>query len=52
VRAERFDPAPDHLAGGAERVEIGRAVAGDARGQDLVLQGRGRQRRALQLFED
>src|SRR5258708_2639722 len=49
--AKRLDAGPDDLAGGAERVEIGRFVAVNARGQDLRLEDRGRQRSTLQRFD-
>src|SRR4029079_10557583 len=48
---ERLDAAPDDLAGCAERVEIARRVVVDARGEDLALEDRRRQRVALQRVD-
>ncbi len=48
--AERFDAGPHDLASGCQRVEVGRLVALDTRGQDLGLENRGDDRRALQAF--
>ena len=49
--AERLDAAPDDFAGGGQRVEIGGVVALDARREDLALEDRRRQRRALQVLD-
>ena len=49
--AERLDADPDDFAGRRDRVEIGRIVAVDPRRQDLGLEDRRRQRRALQLLD-
>ena len=49
--AERLDAAPDHFAGGGERIEIGRVVALDASGEDLGFEDRGGQRRALEVLD-
>src|SRR5205085_5282466 len=49
--AEWLDADPDDLARGAERVEIGRLVIVDARGEDFVFEDRRRERIALNRFE-
>ena len=49
--ANRLHADPDNFAGGCEGVEISRVVAVDPRGQDLRLQNRCGERRALQLFD-
>ena len=49
--AQWLDAHPDDLARRAERVEIGRLVVGDARGEDLALEDRRRHREALQRLD-
>ena len=49
--AERLDADPDDFAGRRDRVEIRRIVAVDPRRQDLGLEDRRGQRRALQLLD-
>ena len=49
--AERLDADPDDFAGRHDRVEIRRVVDVEARRQDLGLEDRRRQRRALQLLD-
>ena len=51
VLAERLDAAPHDLAGRGQRVEIGRLIALDARRQDLGLENRREERRALQVLD-
>ncbi len=50
--AERLHAGPDHFAGGHDSVEIAWIVEVEAGRQDLGFEDRGRQRRALQLFDD
>ena len=40
---------PHHLAGGAQRVEVGRLVLGQPGAEHVALEHRGQERRALQL---
>ena len=49
--AERAGADPHHLAGGAQRVEVGRPVAAQAGRQDVGLEHRRRDRRALEDAE-
>jgi hypothetical protein len=49
--AERLDADPDDLAGRGDGIEIGGIVAIDARGENLGLENRRRERRALELFD-
>ena len=51
MRADGAGADPDDLARGAQRVEVGRLVLGQAGGEDVALERRGDQRRALQLAE-
>ena len=51
VLPERFEPAPHDLARSRQRVEIRRLVALDARRQDLGLENRRDERRALQPLD-
>ena len=49
--AERFETAPDDLTCGGQRIEIARVVAFDPGRQDLGLEDRRRQRRALKRLD-
>ena len=49
--AERLDADPDDLARGHQRVEHRRLIVCDARRQDISLEDRGGERRALQLLD-
>jgi len=51
ARAQRLDADPGHLTCRHQRVEHGGLEVLDARGQHFALQDRGRDRRALQLFD-
>ena len=51
VLAERLESAPHDLTGRGQRVEIGRLIALDARRQDLGLENRRDERRALQALD-
>src|SRR5260221_3376905 len=49
--AEGLQADPDDLTGGAERVEVAGAVLADARGENLALEDRCRERIALHGFD-
>src|SRR5439155_20972549 len=51
ARPARIDPAPEHLAGRAEQIEIGKSVGVDPRRQGLIFEDAGGERSALDLLD-